>query len=149
MIPEITLKPFHELAVGELYALLKLRSDVFVVEQQSIYHDLDGYDQSALHVLAQDDQGLAGYVRLLPAGLKYDEPAFGRLVVAPRARKTGVSATLIHEALGSIHARWPNLPTRIEAQAYLKDYYTRFGFVPEGDIYSMDGIPHIQMLRIP
>ena len=142
-----TLKPFHELTVGELYGLLKLRSEVFVVEQQSIYHDLDGCDQNALHLLAQDEQGLAGYVRILPAGLKYDEPAFGRLVVAPHARKTGLGSTLIHEALSFIQSRWPNYPTRIEAQAYLKDYYTRFGFAPEGEVYSLDGIDHIQMLR--
>lgn len=143
------LKPFHSLSVGELYALLSLRSEVFVVEQQSIYHDLDGYDQSALHLLAQDEQGLAGYARILPPDSKHREPSFGRLVVAMRARKTGLGTQLVRAALSEIKSRWPSHPIRIDAQLYLKDYYTRFGFMPDGEDYVLDGIPHIQMIRAP
>lgn len=146
-MPTTSLKPFQSLTVGELYALLSLRSEVFVVEQQSIYCDLDGYDQAALHMLTQDGQGLAAYLRVLPPESKHAEPSFGRLVVAPRARGAGMATQMIQDALCEIASRWPHHPIRIDAQLYLKDYYARFGFAPDGADYVLDGIPHIQMIR--
>jgi ElaA protein len=141
------IKKFHELTLDELYAVLALRNLVFVVEQQSIYNDTDGLDQNSLHLLVKDDVDLIGYVRILPPKLKFGEAAFGRLVVAQNVREKGLGKKLLSEVIQHIKTVFPAATIRIEAQAYLKAWYEKFGFKQAGEIYDLDGIPHIEMVK--
>jgi len=142
-------KRFEELTLEELYALLALRTEVFVVEQRSIYLDADGYDMRSLHLLGRtpDDTRLAAYLRVLPPGLKYPEPSIGRVVTAPWARRQGLGRELFGQGVAYLDAHYPDFPIRIGAQAYLQRFYEGFGFAREGDVYDEDGIPHIDMRR--
>lgn len=145
-----TLKRFDELATHELYALLRLRSEVFVVEQDCPYLDADGKDlhPEARHLLGRDASGeLAAYLRLLPAGLSYDEPSFGRVVTSPRHRGQGLGDEMVQVALQRMGELWPGRPVRIGAQAHLTGYYGKHGFAVDSDEYDEDGIPHREMLR--
>jgi len=144
-------KRFSELTLEELYRLLALRQQVFVVEQKSIYLDADGYDRSSHHLLGQrsgaEEPLLAAYLRVLPPGLKYPEVSFGRVVTAPEARRHGYGKVLIEKGLAFIDANYPGVPVRIGAQHYLQRFYEGFGFRRSSDVYDEDGIPHIDMLR--
>lgn len=141
---------FRELDAATLYALLKLRSEVFVVEQQCVYLDPDGKDMhaDALHVIGRaDDDGIAAYLRILPAGLSYPQASFGRVLTAPAYRGRGLGDSLVRIALEHIERRWPGSDVQIGAQAHLEHYYARHGFVRNSETYLDDGIPHIDMLR--
>ncbi|MBU8975948.1 MULTISPECIES: GNAT family N-acetyltransferase [unclassified Lysobacter] len=141
---------FRELDAGTLYALLKLRSEVFVVEQQCVYLDPDGKDThpDTVHVFATDDDGaIAAYLRILAPGLSYPQVSFGRVLTAPAWRGRGLGDPLVHQALAQIQARWPGCDVQIGAQAHLQHYYARHGFVPSSEPYLDDGIAHIDMLR--
>lgn len=141
---------FRELDLDTLYAVLKLRAEVFVVEQNCAYLDPDDKDRhpDALHLLGLATGGaLAAYLRILPAGLSYPEPSIGRVLTAPGHRGHGLGDPLLREALGEIERRWPGADVRIGAQAHLRAYYGRHGFAPASEPYIEDGIPHIDMLR--
>lgn len=141
---------FHELDLDTLYALLKLRSEVFVVEQQCVYLDPDGKDRhhDAIHLLGiADDGGIAAYLRILPAGLSYPQASFGRVLTAPVWRGKGLGDAMLREALAVIEREWPGADIQIGAQAHLQRYYGKFGFLPSSPPYDEDGIPHIDMLR--
>jgi ElaA protein len=144
-------KRFPELTLDELYRLLALREQVFVVEQKSIYQDADGYDRGAHHLLGSlsgaPEPSLAAYLRVLPPGLKYPEASFGRVVTAPSARRQGYGKLLVEKAIAFIEANHPGAPIRIGAQHYLQRFYEGFGFRRVSDVYDEDGIPHIDMLR--
>jgi ElaA protein len=144
-------KTFEELTLEELYRLLALRQEVFVVEQKSIYQDADGYDAGSHHLLgvAQGQEGapLAAYLRVLPPGLKYPEASIGRVVTSPKARGQGLGKDLVARGISFVEARFPGAPIRIGAQHYLLRFYESFGFRAEGGVYDEDGIPHIQMVR--
>ncbi|KFE72063.1 GNAT family N-acetyltransferase [Hyalangium minutum] len=144
-------KPFTALTVEELYQVLALRSEVFVVEQKSIYLDADGYDRRAHHLLGiqpdEPESFLAAYLRVLPPGLKYPEASLGRVVTSPRARRYGYGKTLVERGLAFIDATYPGAAVRIGAQHYLQRFYEGFGFRRISDVYDEDGIPHIDMLR--
>lgn len=130
-----------------LFDYLRLRQDVFVVEQTCAYPDMDDYDAPSLHLTGQDDAGrLLGCLRLVPPGLKYAEPSLGRVVIAPVARGTGMGHLLIAEALRQAAARYPGQGQRIGAQAHLERFYGRHGFIRTGDEYDEDGIAHIDMV---
>ena len=142
-------KPFETLSNTELYALLKLRSEVFVVEQNCVFLDLDDHDQNALHLLMHDAVGaLIGYTRLLPPGEKYAEPSIGRVVVSHRVRATGAGRRLMAESVRGARAHYPGLPNLIWAQAHLERFYASFGFVTESVPELEDGILHVFM-RLP
>lgn len=144
------LKRFDDLMPREVYDLLRLRSEVFVVEQDCPYLDPDGKDThpDAHHLLGRDETGsLAAYLRLLPAGVSYDEPSFGRVVTSPRHRKLGLGDEMVQVALRHMATLWPGIPVRIGAQAHLTEYYGRHGFVVDSEEYLEDAIPHRQMLR--
>lgn len=142
-------KPFNALSTTELYALLKLRSEVFVVEQNCVFLDLDDHDQSALHLLMHDATGvLVGYTRLLPPGEKYAEPSIGRVVVSPRVRATGAGQRLMAESVRGARQHYPGLPNLIWAQAHLQRFYSGFGFITESEPELEDGILHVFM-RLP
>ena len=141
-------KPYAALTVPELYALLQLRSAVFVVEQTCAFQDLDGHDADAHHLLGHTATGeLAAYARLFPAGISYPEASVGRVAVAPEHRRHGLGRQLMQQALAECAARWGPQPIQIGAQLYLRDFYRSFGFEQVGAMYLEDDIEHIHMLR--
>jgi len=142
---------FAQLDASTLYALLKLRSEVFVVEQQCVYLDPDGKDEhpEVLHVIGRDGHArIAAYLRILPAGLSYPQVSFGRVLTAPSFRGRGLGDALVRVALDHIERRWPSSDVQIGAQAHLEHYYARHGFVRNSEPYLDDGIPHLDMLRV-
>lgn len=144
------LKPFDALTPHELYDILWLRNEVFVVEQQCIFQDADYKDSKAWHLMGYDAQHqLMAYCRLLPAGVSYTEQSIGRVVVHPAARRTGAGKALMQRAITLCEERFGKGFIRIGAQLYLKRFYEGFGFKQQGAIYLEDGIEHIEMLRLP
>jgi ElaA protein len=150
-MPHWKWKTFPELTLDELYGLLALRQEVFVVEQRSIYQDADGYDRGSHHLLGTTGEPeapvLSAYLRVLPPGLKYPEVSFGRVVTAPSARRQGQGRVLVEKGLAFIEEHYPRTPIRIGAQDYLRGFYESFGFRVVGDVYDEDGVPHVDMFR--
>lgn len=143
-------KAFDKLSLNELYSLLALRAEVFVVEQDCPYQDLDGKDPQCLHILGTDINGdLLAYARIVPAGLAYEQVALGRIVTSPKVRRTGVGKQLMQYGMEQIEEKYGTMPIVMSAQCYLLDFYKSFGFVPQGDEYLEDGIPHMHMLLQP
>ncbi|WP_297656305.1 GNAT family N-acetyltransferase [Hydrogenophaga sp.] len=141
--------PFDALHARTLYALLRLRTQVFVMEQRCIYLDMDGADVPCFHLLGERAQSLVGYARLVPPGLKFTEASIGRVITDESARGTGLGHVLIDEAVRQLHAIWGVQAIRISAQSRLQAFYRQHGFEPEGEIYLEDGIDHIEMLLTP
>lgn len=139
-------KAFQQLSTHELYEILKLRSDVFVVEQNCVYADMDGKDQACLHVLGFDGEELAAYARLVPAGMAYDSPAIGRVATAAAFRKHGYGKALMAHCIGETLRHFNTDTITISAQQYLEAFYTTLGFLTKSDMYLEDGIPHIKMI---
>lgn len=139
--------PFDRLSVRQLHDVLKLRQRVFVVEQKCAYLDVDGADPQCWHGLGTRDGVLVATARLVPPGLKYAEPAIGRVVSAPEVRRTGAGRALMHSALTQVKRLYPGQDIRLGAQRYLERFYASLGFEPEGEPYDEDGIPHIEMVR--
>lgn len=144
MIHFIT-KSFHELTAEELYALLKLRAEVFVMEQQCLYMDMDDKDRQCLHVMGYDGEQLAAYSRLVPAGVSYPEPSIGRVVTSTAFRKSGYGKLLMQYSVTEAKKQFNTSVIVISAQHYLEKFYTELGFVSESDVYLEDDIPHIKM----
>jgi len=136
-------RAFHELTRDELYAILELRERVFVVEQSCAYQEVDGKDPVCRHVWAVHGGEIVAYLRIIPAGEKYDEVAIGRVIVAQRMRGTGLGKQLMKRGLAAAGA----VPVRLSAQAHLEKFYVDLGFRRVSDVYDEDGIPHIEMLR--
>ncbi len=125
-----------------LYAVLKLRSEVFVVEQQCVYLDPDGADLEAWHLMGRNEAGsLQAYARLLKG------PRIGRVVTAPGARGAGQGRALMQQAMAECERRWPGQAIALSAQAHLQRFYASLGFEPTSAIYEEDGIPHIDMKK--
>jgi ElaA protein len=140
--------PFDALHARTLYALLQLRTEVFVMEQDCVFQDMDGADAQCFHLLGEAaDQTLVAYARLVPAGLKFAEASIGRVVTLPAARGGGLGHVLMREAVRALHGLWGVQPIRIGAQARLEAFYRQHGFEPDGPIYIEDGIDHIEMVR--
>ena len=141
-------KPFNNLTLTELYALLQLRSEVFVVEQTCAFQDIDGQDQAATHLLGYSETGeLAAYARLFDAGINYPEASIGRVAVSPKFRRYGLGRALLQQAIARIAELFGEQPIQIGAQLYLKDFYESFNFRQHGAGYLEDDIPHIHMSR--
>ena len=136
---------FDELGAARLYAILRLRQAVFVVEQQSIYQDLDNLDQQAMHMIGSADGEIAAYLRCLAPGLSYPESSMGRIIVSPAMRGRDLGRDLVQRGIDYNLAQWPDSAIRINAQSYLQAFYASMGFVAEGEEYMEDGIPHRQM----
>ena len=141
-------QPFEQLDVVALYAILQLRSEVFVVEQQCVYLDVDGKDLRCHHLTGWDGDTLAAYARLVPAGLSFDEASIGRVLTSPRYRGSGAGRTLLARSIEACHRVFGPQPIRIGAQRYLQRFYESFGFVACSEVYVEDGIPHVDMLRV-
>lgn len=140
------LKSFPQLTTEELYALLRLRNIVFVVEQDCPYLDTDGKDQASWHLMAFDDDRLVAYTRIIPPGISYEEVSIGRVVTAPEARGSGIGRELMEQSLRHCETLFGQVPIRIGAQQYLERFYASLGFISTGEPYLDDGIPHIEML---
>ena len=139
-------RAFGELSAIDLYAIMALRERVFVVEQNCAYQDADGLDPHARHVWAEDHDGaIHAYLRIVPAGVKFEEVSIGRVVTSPDTRGNGLGKTLMKQGLAVAGA----VPVRIGAQAHLEKFYTELGFARISEPYDEDGIPHIEMLRAP
>jgi ElaA protein len=138
--------PFRELALEELYAILRLRSEVFVVEQACIFLDMDDKDPSCHHIMGRENGILGAYARILPPGLAYPEPSIGRVVSSPQVRRTGAGRLLMHHAINHTKRLYGASDIRIGAQLYLKDFYGSLGFAEQGDVYLEDGIRHVEMV---
>lgn len=139
------IKNFNELLPAELYEVLKLRNEVFVVEQNCAYLDTDDKDQKATHLLMLDNKTLAGYARILAPGISYPEPSIGRVVVSQHYRNTGAGKLLMNRCLEEAKTLYRHQDIVISAQAYLIKFYTELGFKSEGLEYMEDNIPHIRM----
>lgn len=130
-----------------LHAFLKLRSDIFVVEQNCVFSDMDGVDPACEHLTGFDREGrLLAYLRLLPPGVKMKEASLGRLVVAADQRRSGLARQAVQRGLERLHARFPGAPIRIGGQTYMERFYASMGFVTIEEPYLEDGIPHVHML---
>ncbi|MBD8594173.1 GNAT family N-acetyltransferase [Pseudomonas sp. CFBP 8758] len=138
-----------ELDVHQLYEILRLRSEVFVVEQQCPYQDVDGQDLYAdtCHLLAWSEGRLVAYLRLLDPSTQSGDVVIGRVITAPSARGTGLGHALLANALEHAARRWPQMPIKLSAQAHLQGYYGRYGFIAHGQEYLEDNIAHIAMYR--
>jgi ElaA protein len=143
------LKPFSDLTPAELYKILQLRNEVFIVEQNCPYQDLDNKDLYAIHLMGMEEHALLAYSRLLAPGISYSESSIGRVVSSPAVRKTGMGKELMTESIRQVLKIFHTDSIRIGAQLYLQKFYESFGFIRDGDIYMEDNIPHIIMLRKP
>ena len=140
-------KEFQALELKELYELLRLRCDIFVVEQECAYPELDGMDYQAIHQLGYDtDHTLAAYCRLFAPGIVYPEVALGRIVVSPKFRGHRLGHVLMEKALDYVHTNFGNQKVKISAQAPLESFYGEHGFLRVSEDYLLDGIPHMDMI---
>lgn len=142
-------KHHTDLSKEQLYAILKLRSQVFVVEQRCWYQDVDGLDLSGdtCHLMAWQGDELVAYLRLIDPIQQDGDVTIGRVVTAPSVRNRGMGHQLMTQALEQAEKKWPDQPIYLSAQAHLQGYYSRYGFNPVGEVYLEDEIPHIGMRR--
>ncbi|SES97483.1 ElaA protein [Oceanobacillus limi] len=146
---EWNIKKFEEIPNDELYALLKARVDVFVVEQDCPYPELDNFDQDSIHYYLKINGEIAALVRLLPKGLKYSDAAsIGRVMVVRKFRGNGYAGLIMKRAIKFISDEWQADKIQIQAQVYLRAFYESLGFEQITEEYLEDNIPHIDMLRI-
>lgn len=141
------IKTFSELTTPELYEIIKARVNVFVVEQDCPYPDLDDYDQKAVHLWSERDGEVLAYCRIFDKGIKYRETSIGRVVTTENGRGTGLGKQLIKYALDVIQNRLGTSEVKISAQDYLLKFYSDFGFQDTGKKYLEDNIPHTEMER--
>lgn len=141
------IKSFEEITTSELYEIIKARVDVFVVEQNCPYPDLDGYDRQALHLWAEQESSVLAYCRIFNKGIKYPETSIGRVLTTEKARGKSLGKQLIQYAVETIENRFHTTEVRISAQDYLLRFYSGFGFEDTGKKYLEDNIPHTEMFR--
>lgn len=140
------IKSFNELSTHELYEILNIRTQVFVVEQECPYLEVDGKDVHAHHLYKEENGEVVAYARLLPAGVSYNEPSIGRVLVKEGHRRKGFASELMKRGLAFIRDEWGEQPVKIQAQEYLREFYGSFGFRAITETYLDDGIPHIDMI---
>jgi ElaA protein len=144
-----TIKKFNELTLEELYSILQLRNEVFIVEQNCVYNDPDGKDQSAWHLMAVENNKLVAYTRIFPPGVSYSDPAISRVVTSSSKRRSGLGRELMKLSIEACEKLFGKISITLSAQVYLKNFYESLGFTAIGDEYLDDGIPHIDMKRKP
>lgn len=141
------IKPFNELSAVELYQILQLRSEVFVVEQNCVYQDIDGKDHKAIHVIGEFEGEITAYCRIFDKGNYFDQASIGRVIVKENFRDRKWGHDLIKEAIGAIEKYYGESQITISAQLYLKKFYESHGFLQTSEEYLEDGIPHIEMKK--
>lgn len=142
----ITVKTFEELSKTELYDILRFRSEVFVLEQNCVYQDIDKKDLNALHIIGVEDSQIVAYARVMDAGVYFTEAAFGRVLVRENYRKLGYGHKITSASIAAIKEHFDADEIRISAQVYLITFYQSHGFETVGDRYLEEGIPHISMI---
>jgi len=140
------IKKFNELTSSELYQILKLRSEVFVVEQDCVYQDIDDKDPQAIHLFLSDRDKVIAYTRLFAPGLYFKTASIGRVVVATEYRKNGLGHQLMDVSIKAVQGQFNTSKITISAQTYLKKFYESHKFIQKGKEYLEDGIPHIKMV---
>lgn len=142
------LKKFEELTPHQLYTIMQLRNEVFVVEQNCVYQDADNKDQAAYHLMGWKDDKLITYSRIIPPGMAYAEPSIGRVVTSPSARGNGIGKALMKESIDQVYKLFDTPSIKIGAQVYLLQFYSSLGFQQTSDIYPEDGIEHVEMILL-
>ena len=141
------IKSFENLSVGELYDILRLRSEIFVVEQNCVYLDIDGKDKLALHLFGEFEGEIVAYSRLFKPGITFDNASIGRVVVDANYRDRKWGHDLMRESIAGIKNHFGESKITIGAQLYLKKFYESHGFIQSSEMYLEDDIPHIEMKR--
>jgi ElaA protein len=144
---KICIKTFDQLTKIELYNLLQLRSEVFVVEQDCVYQDIDGKDQKAIHVLGFKDEELVAYTRIFKPGDYFEDASIGRVIVKENQRKFKFGYDIMNVSISAIKQQFNTNKITISAQVYLKQFYNNLEFFEVGEPYLEDGIPHVKMIR--
>ncbi len=139
------IKKFEQLSLDELYDILKMRSEIFVVEQECVYLDVDGKDKNVFHLFLKENKKILAYCRILPRGIAYEEASIGRVIVNKNFRKEKLGETLMIKAISYLKDVLKEKEIKIQAQAYLRSFYKKFGFQEISEEYLGDGIPHIDM----
>ncbi len=142
------IKAFDELSTKELYQILKLRNEVFVVEQDCVYQDCDNKDFKAMQLFYEDQGQIVAGVRILPKGVSYDEVSIGRVVSDIRYRRDGLGSEMMKKAIDFIESEWQETQIRISAQEYLLGFYQSLGFSQVSNVYLEDQLPHVEMLYV-
>ena len=143
----VTVKSFKELTTRDVYAVLQLRSEIFVVEQNCVYQDVDGKDFKAFHVLGYKDNNLVAYTRIFKPGDYFKEASIGRVVVKKSERKHKYGYVIMQESIAAVKEHLQETTIKISAQKYLLKFYNNLGFKEEGEEYLEDGIPHMVMYK--
>lgn len=141
---ELFVRRFDELDIHDLYEIMKLRCDVFIVEQECHYEDIDGRDINAIHVYLKDDNEIVGYLRILDKGVLFKEVSIGRVIA--KRRRVGIGSELLKAGLKAAKKYYNADKIKIEAQVYAKSFYERVGFKVCGAEFLEDGIPHVPMV---
>lgn len=142
-------KKFAELTAHQLYAIIQLRNEVFVVEQNCVFQDADNKDPHSHHLMGWEEDKLIAYTRIVPPGVAYSMPSIGRVVASPTKRGQGVGLLLMQKSIELTEALYGPKTIQIGAQLYLKKFYESLNFIQSSDTYLEDGIPHIEMKRNP
>ena len=143
----ISVKIFDELTTTELYELMQLRSEIFVVEQDCVYQDLDGKDQKALHVIGSKEDSIVAYARIFKAGDYLAQASIGRVLVKDGERKHGYGYDIMNASIKALEEKFNETAIALSAQTYLKQFYNSLGFVEKGGEYLEDGIRHVMMVK--
>lgn len=143
---EWKIKRYKELTIEEIYNILKVRCEVFIVEQQCPYQDCDGKDERAYHLFLENNEDIIAYLRILEKGVSYEEVSIGRFLVAKNYRKKGIAREMLTKGINFIEESLNETSIRISGQVYLKEFYESHGFKIVSDIYLEDNIPHVEML---
>lgn len=144
---EVKTKSFSELTTQELYDVLQLRAEVFVVEQNCVYQDVDGKDQKALHVLGYSNNKLVAYTRVFKPGDYFNETSIGRVVVKENERQHHYGYAIMEASIQAVKELFNETVIKISAQTYLNNFYNNLGFKAIGEEYLEDGIPHVAMIK--
>jgi ElaA protein len=145
---KVICKPFSDLSIYELYSIIHLRNEVFVVEQKCIFQDADEKDSKCHHLMLLESDKLIGYSRLIPSGISYDEISIGRIAVSINHRGKGLGKLLVEQSLNYCQRLFGSRNICIGAQYYLKSFYEHHGFVQISEVYLDDGIEHIDMMKL-
>lgn len=141
------IKKYEFISRDELYAILQLRSEVFVVEQDCVYQDIDGKDDKAVHVLGYNNDELIAYTRIFKPGAYFDQASIGRVLVKENQRKFKYGYDLMNASIEAVEKYFDEQTIKISAQVYLKNFYNNLGFIEQGETYLEDGIPHMVMVK--
>ena len=144
---EKIIKKFDELTLEELYDVMKLRTDIFVVEQNCPYSELDNKDKESIHVFYKEQEKITAYLRIIPKFLSYDSVSMGRICVKKEFRTQKLGRAIVKDAINYIEKEMEEYIITIRAQEYLKDFYASFDFKPISEVYDEDGIKHLDMQR--